>query len=47
MHGIHFGVEEQGIVFHLLGCLSEHGKVGLTAVARSVPEARALYDSGD
>jgi len=44
LNGVHFAAEEQGVVFHLLGCLSEHGKVGCTAVARSVDEARSLYE---
>ena len=42
-HGVHFGVDEQGAVFHLLGCLSEFGKVGCTSVAGSVEEAMAVH----
>ncbi|HBP18068.1 MAG TPA: carboxylate-amine ligase [Planctomycetes bacterium] len=42
--GIHFRSDETGVVFHLLGCLSEFGKLGCTAIAPSVPEARAIYD---
>ena len=35
--------DETGVVFHLLGCLSEFGKLGCTAIAPSVDEARARY----
>ncbi len=41
--GIHFRSNDTGVVFHLLGCLSEYGKFGLTAIAANVGEARALY----
>jgi hypothetical protein len=30
-------------VFHLLGCLSQYGKLGMTCVGRSVEEAEAVY----
>lgn len=35
----------RGSVFHLLGCLSEYGKLGMTCVGRSNAEARAVYDA--
>lgn len=35
---------ESGVLFHLIGALSEHGKLGMTAIANSPAEARALYD---
>jgi len=41
--GIHFKSNETGVVFHLLGCLSEFGRLGCTAVAPTVPEAKVLY----
>ncbi len=41
--GIHFRPNETGVVFHLLGCLSEFGKLGLTAIAPDVAGARQLY----
>lgn len=43
IHGIHFRANETGVVFHLIGCLSQFGKLGCTAVAPSIPEAQALY----
>ena len=33
----------RGSVFHLLGCLSEFGKLGMTCVGRSSSEAEAVY----
>ncbi|GAB4386561.1 MAG: peptide ligase PGM1-related protein [Elainellaceae cyanobacterium] len=44
-HYLHFNsTTETGTVFHLIGCLSEFGKVGLTSIGNSPEEARALYD---
>ncbi|RMH15688.1 MAG: carboxylate-amine ligase [Acidobacteria bacterium] len=43
-HDLHFhGATQQGVVFHLIGALSEHGKLGVLCVAGSVGEARDLY----
>ena len=33
----------RGSVFHLLGCLSEYGKLGMTCFGRSPAEAEAVY----
>ena len=44
LDGVHFGNDEKGVLFHLLGCLSEYGKVGCTCIAEDVPAARALYE---
>jgi hypothetical protein len=44
VQGIHFRANETGVVFHLLGCLSEFGKLGCTAIAPTVEEARARYE---
>ncbi len=35
---------ESGVLFHLIGALSEFGKVGMTAIANSLEEADDLYD---
>jgi hypothetical protein len=35
---------ETGSVFHLIGCLSEFGKVGLTSIGNSPEEAEAIYE---
>ncbi len=34
---------ETGVLFHMIGALSEHGKVGVTCVGNSVEEARELF----
>ena len=34
---------QTGVFFHMLGCLSECGKIGMTAVANSLEEARTLF----
>ena len=44
IHGIHFhGATQQGVVFHLIGALSEFGKLGAVCVGDSHDRARALY----
>jgi hypothetical protein len=43
VNSVHFKSDETGVVFHLLGCLSEFGKLGCTAIAPTVPEAKVLY----
>jgi hypothetical protein len=43
-HGLHFDQSrQQGVVFHMMRALPQHGLVGLTAVANSHAEADALY----
>lgn len=42
--GLHFDpTVMRGTVFHLLGCLSEFGKVGMTCIGGSEAEAAAVY----
>ena len=42
--GLHYdALGESGSVFHLLGCLSEHGKLGMTCIGRSAQEAEQVY----
>lgn len=44
-HDLHFhGASQQGVVFHLLGALSEFGKLGVLCVGDSPATARALYE---
>lgn len=44
-HHLHFNsTTETGTVFHLIGCLSEFGKLGLTSVGNSPAEAEAIYN---
>jgi hypothetical protein len=43
-HGLHFDQSRQsGIVFHMISCLTEHGRVGLTAVGDTPGHADSLY----
>lgn len=43
-HNLHFNsTTETGTVFHLIGCLSEFGKLGLTSIGSSPEEADAIY----
>jgi hypothetical protein len=43
VNGVHFGANETGVVFHLLGCLSQYGKLGCTAIDSSIEGAQRLY----
>ena len=44
--GLHFDPAQlRGSVFHLLGCLSEFGKLGMTCIGRSAEEANAVYQA--
>jgi hypothetical protein len=43
-HGLHFhGPTERGVVFHLIGALSEYGKLGVVAIGDNPQQARFLY----
>ena len=43
-HGLHFDQSRQvGIVFHMISSLTEHGRVGLTAVGDTAEEADRRY----
>lgn len=44
-HGLHFhGPTERGVVFHLIGALSEFGKMGIVAIGDNPTQARFLYN---
>ncbi|CAN5523069.1 peptide ligase PGM1-related protein [soil metagenome] len=38
------GAAQEGVMFHLVGALSEHGKLGLVCVGSSPEKAKAYYD---
>jgi len=43
--GLHFDAStQQGVAFSLLGCVSEHGKLGLTAIGNSPDKSQELFD---
>ena len=44
LHGLHYdGTVHEGVVFHLIGALSEYGKLGVVCVGASPERAQALY----
>jgi len=43
-HSLHFDQARQtGVVFHMISCLTEEGRVGLTAVGDSPAQAESIY----
>jgi hypothetical protein len=43
-HGIHFHTStERGVVFHLMGALSEYGKLGMVCIGDNLQQAQFLY----
>jgi hypothetical protein len=47
-HGLHYDQSRQsGVVFHMISSLTEHGRVGLTAVGDSADEANATYERAE
>ena len=44
-NGLHFdAAAQQGVMFHLIGALSEHGKLGTVCIGDTPAAAQALYD---
>jgi PGM1 C-terminal domain len=44
-HGMHFDQSRQtGVVFHMISSLTEHGRIGLTAVGQSPEQAMRIYE---
>jgi hypothetical protein len=42
---LHFhGATQEGVVFHLIGALSEFGKLGVLCIGDTPTRARTLYD---
>jgi hypothetical protein len=47
-YGLHFDQARQtGVVFHMMSCLSEHGRLGLTAVGDSPADADGIYQRAE
>jgi hypothetical protein len=47
-HGLHFDQARQtGVVFHMISALTEHGRLGLTAVGDSPAQADMLYQRAE
>lgn len=48
LNGLHYDAARQaGVVFHMFSCLTEHGRVGLTAVADTAEDAWRLYQRAE
>ncbi len=44
-HGLHFDqARRTGVVFHMLSCLTERGRIGLTAVGDTPEDAQRIYE---
>ncbi len=44
-HDLHFhSASQQGVMFHLIGALSEFGKLGVVCIGDSVEASKSLYD---
>jgi hypothetical protein len=39
------GAVQEGVMFHLVGALSEHGKLGLVCIGSTPQKAKDYYDS--
>ena len=43
-HGLHYdGAAQRGVMFHMIGALSQYGKMGIVCIADSPEEAFSLY----
>lgn len=46
--GLHFDQgTQQGVVFHMISCITEIGRVGMTAIGESPAAAQSLYDRAE
>jgi hypothetical protein len=47
-HGLHFDqARHTGVVFHMISCLTENGRVGLTAVGNDPADADRIYQQAE
>jgi hypothetical protein len=47
-HGMHFDLSRQtGIVFHMISCITEHGRIGMTAIGNTALDARQRYEEAE
>lgn len=44
LEDMQFHTDDTGVVFHLLGCLSEYGKLGATCIGPTIDEAKQRYE---
>jgi len=43
-HILYDGAKQTGVMFHMIGALSEYGKLGMVCIGKSVEEAREIYN---
>ncbi|HLY70712.1 MAG TPA: peptide ligase PGM1-related protein [Puia sp.] len=44
-HGLHFdGLTQKGVMFHMIGALSQFGKIGIVSIGESPEEAYSFYE---
>jgi len=44
-HSLHFdGAAQKGVMFHMIGALSQFGKMGIVCIAESREEAYSYYE---
>jgi hypothetical protein len=47
-HRLHFDQARQvGVVFHMISCVTEHGRVGMTAIGNTAADAEAIYQRAE
>jgi hypothetical protein len=45
IHNLHYdGSSQEGVMFHLIGALSEHGKLGIVCIGSSPERAEYFYN---
>jgi len=45
VNGLHYdGTHQEGVIFHLIGALSQFGKLGVICIGRSAEKAKMYYD---
>lgn len=45
LNGLHYdNTKEEGVMFHLIGALSQYGKLGLVCIASTLERAKYFYD---
>jgi hypothetical protein len=44
LHGLHYdGTSQEGVLFHLIGALSQFGKLGVVCIGKSPKRAMEFY----
>ncbi|MEO8146575.1 MAG: ATP-grasp domain-containing protein [Bacteroidia bacterium] len=43
-HILYDGVKQSGVMFHMIGALSQHGKLGMVCIGETIEDAHGFYD---